>query len=748
MRARLSAFFGHHPLFGAALVIAGSILVADRSLALGGMAAAGLGGLGWMLGSWRRGLAWALCGAMALGGFAWRNQQREHANRRLLQAGGGPTAGRVLKDGKGDNGSWVAPVRLAGGPAAGAKVWWEGRGQTPVAGALVQAHGNFLPLPVRRNPGEFDLGAWLRRQGVAAVFHAQRGHSRVETGRLAALGASVRQEFRTAVTAGLADDSQAARVIRAVVIGDIPPDADELIAAFRNSGTLHIFSVSGMHVAMVASIGWLLLRWAGVSRRWAVLALLPLIFGYTWISGNSPPALRSAWMAAVFLGAFVFRRRPDLLNSLGLVLFVALLWDGNLLFQPGVQLSYGVVAAIALGTAWASRYFSWIDRAPLYLPTRMLTRWQNLWLQCRRKLALALSVSLAALIGSTPLTAYHFGLITPVAMLGTLALSPLVFVLLAVALLSAALHPWVPGAACCLNQANAVVANACVTTASTLAAIPGGNLNLRGQSQPLLLVYALDRGAAAACFSAGHEGAVLFDCGDSYGFKRRLLPSLRQLGITPDSVILSHPDGSHLGGGSQVWAALPIQQVLLPVQHARSAAYQAWVSQPPKAGIRTLQAAQHPSLPMPDGARLEILHAPAPDAPLTLADDRVAIVRLHWHGWKILFTSDAGMGTENRLLETARDVSADVIIAGHHERDLALCDAFLERVHPAAIIASNEAYPAEERLDPKQVAFWQSGGIRVFDQAQTGAVTLSIDKAGDLMIEGFVDHSALRLKRR
>ncbi len=748
MRARLTAFFGHHPWFGAALTIAGCILPADRSLAAGALVVLGFGALGVCFGNWRRGLTWALCGTLATGVFTWRNHQREHANRELLQIGGGQVEGWALKDGKGDNGSWVGPVRLASGPHAGAIVWWEGRGVTPVAGSWVQARGNFQALPIRRNPGEFDQGGWLRRQGVAAVFHSAWSAGRVETGRLAAFGASVRQEFRTAVTAGLPEDSQAARVIRAVVVGDIPPDADELIAAFRNSGTLHIFSVSGMHVAMVASIGWLLLRWAGVSRRWAVFALLPLIFGYSWISGNSPPALRSAWMAAVFLGAFIFRRRPDLLNALGLVLFIALMWDGNLLFQPGVQLSYGVVAAIALGTNWASRYFSWIDPPPLYLPTRRLTRWQNLWLKGRRKLALALAVSLAALIGSTPLTAYHFGLITPVAMVGTLALSPLVFVLLAAALLAAAVHPWAPGAACRLNQANAVVANACVSTATTLAAIPGGNLNLRGQKQPFLLVYNLDHGAAATCFSAGHEGALLFDCGDRYGFKRRLLPSLRQLGVAPDSVILSHPDASHLGGGSQVWSALPIQQALLPVAQARSPAYQAWLKQAPAAGIRTLQATAHNSLPMPDGARLEILHAPAADDPLTLADDRVSIFRLHWHGWKILFTSDAGVRTERILLDQARDLSADVIIAGRHSRDPSLSDEFLERVHPAAIIASNEAFPSEQRLPPQQAAFWVSTGIRVFDQAQTGGVTLAIDKTGDLLLEGFVDHSALRLKRR
>ena len=425
-----------------------------------------------------------------------------------------------------------------------------------------------------------------------------------------------------------------------------------------------------------------------------------------------------------------------------------LLWDGNLLFQPGVQLSYGVVVAIALGTDWASRAFAWLAQPPLYQPTTLLTRFQNLWLKSRRHLAQSLTVSLAALIGSTPLTIYHFGLVTPIALLANLVLMPLVFVLLAVAMLAAALYPIAPKAACLVNRANAVVANACASSAAIMAAIPGGHFNVRHSKQPFLLVYALDRGAAAACFATANNGAVLLDCGDSFGFKRRLVPSLRQLGVAPDSVVLSHPDGRHLGGGAPVWAAFPIRQVLLPVGRARSPGYQAWLNDAPKAGIRTLQAAAIAALPLPDGATLEILYAPDPASTVTRADERVAIYRLHWHGWKILFTSDAGMSTEIKMLAQGRDLTADVIIAGRHQSDVSLSDAFLENVHPAAIIASNAEFPIEERLPPQQTAFWRASGIYVFDQEQSGAVTLTIDAAGDLLLNGFVDHSSLRLKHR
>ena len=746
MRSRLAAFLEHHPLFAAALMMAGAVALADASAVAGGLWVAALSGWAAWRGHGGRGLAWAMCGTIAIGMFTWRNHRRDRAGSALTAAGEMVAEGRARRDAEGAAHAWQVAVTLTNGPRQGALVWWRGRGELPVAGALVKARGRFLPLPEPRNPGEFDEGQYRRRQGIAAVFEAGSGQGEVTTGSWAALGARVRQGFRAAVTAGLEEESAAAMTIRAVVIGEYPQDGDELVAAFRNSGTLHIFSVSGMHVAMVASIGWLALRRAGVPRRGAVVVLLGLVFGYTWITGNSPPAVRSAWMAAVFLGAFVWRRRPDLLNALGLVLFAAVLWDGNLLFQPGVQLSYGVVAAIALGTHWTFRWFAWLAQPEPYLPTELMSPWQKRWLDWRLKTAQGLAVSAAAFIGSAPLTAWHFGLLTPISVVATLALVPLVYVLLGAALLAATLHPVAPGAAAWLNRGNAWVARACIGTATHLAALPGANFNLRRNRDPQLVIYDLDYGAGAGVFTAGNGGAVLLDCGDRFSFKSRVAPSLRRLGITPDAVVLSHPDGLHLGGGAQVWSAFPIRQALLPVEWSLSKTYQSWITDAPKAGIRIRQAAAIRSLPLADDARLEVLHVPDQRLFTRLADDRVAVCRLHWRGWRILLTSDAGTSIERNLLASGQDLGADVIVAGRHSRDLSLGDEFIRRVRPLAIIAANESFPPEERLDPRQVAYWQTLGIKVFDQAGTGGVTMHLTAEDELVLEGFVDGSRATLR--
>lgn len=739
-------FVRRHPLFVAAVAVVLVLLVGAERPVVGVVTGILLGVFGGVCVGWRHGLAWGMCGVVALGWMTWRISVRDGLEERLVGVATERAEGFLLEDGKGVDGFWVARVRLDGREFGGAVVQWEGQGDAPVAGARVRAGGRFEGLPVARNPGAFDEAGWLRNQGVAAVFRA--GRHEVEVGDWARWSAVVRHGFRDGVAAGLPEDSQEARVIRAVVIGEYPQDSDELIGAFRDSGTLHVFSVSGLHVGLVGGIGWLVLTGLGVSRRRAVLVLVGMMFGYAWLVGNGPPALRSAWMGGVFLGAFVFRRRPDLLNSLGAVLLVALILDGRLLFQPGVQLSYGVVAAIAVGSSLAGRWFAWMRTPELYLPESLMSRGQRWWLGFRRWLAGSVSVSSAAWVGSTPLTVVHFGLVTPISVLATVVLVPLVFVILALGLFSAAVHPLVPWVSEGMNRVNGVFANWCAGTAEGFAAIPGGNFQVRRAHEPFLLVYDLEYGAGAACFSGGRDGAVLVDCGDRYSFEWEVRSSLKRLGVVPDSVVLSHPDGGHLGGGGEVLDALPIRQVVLPVRRSRSPAFQAWAEGAAKGGVRTVSAAEGAMLPFPGGANLEVIHAPDPMAVNAIADERVAVYRLHWRGWRLLFVSDAGYSTEERILRAGRDVSADVVIAGRHRRSLTLGDDFLDAVNPQVIVASNSAFPVEERLPGRQADYWRKRGISVVDQRETGGVTMRVTSEGVLEVSGFVDGSVLRINPR
>lgn len=699
------------------------------------------------MGGWITGLAAVLVAAFVLGGGRIRDARQEADEANFPSLGLKQVEARLTEDATGEEGTWSAVARLRGGGFGGRKVRWIGTGEPPPAGTELRARGVFEGLGGERNPGVPDRAERLRHEGVVAVFRANAMRSEQWIGPVSAWAAGVKRGFRESITAGLEEESLASKVIRAVVIGERSRDSLGLVRDFRESGTLHVFTVSGMHVMMLGSMVWFALKWLAVPRRVAIPAIIAAMFGYAWLTGNGPAAVRAAWMGAVFLGAFAFRRRQDLLNALGAVLIVSLLWDHRMIRMPGVQLSYGVVAAIGLGTPLARRCFSWIAADELFLPTSETGFWERKWLGFRKKLAEALAVSTAASVGSLPLGAFHFGIVAPVSVFATVALVPIVYVLLGAALVSAMLRPFSESASVFLNRANALAAGACAETAGFFASLPGASGSLAAPKSDTLIVYDLGYGASAACFTSAAGNSVLIDTGGKFSMESQVGPSLIRLGIKPDSVILTHADAGHTAPPSLLSEMFPLRQAANGMMAAPGSVAAEWTDFRDD-HVRVSRPAKGELLDFGGGAWGEVLLSPA-DAQLgSVADDRAMVIRLRWRGWKILFTGDAGRLSEEALLESGADLAADVIVAGLHESDFSLTASFVSAVDPQVIVVASTVGSEMDRLRDAQRRSWEKNGIIVIDQARTGGITVTVPPPGGLLFQGFVDGSGIPLGKR
>jgi ComEC/Rec2-related protein len=715
------------------------------------------------LGVWsdgRRGLVLALAAACVAGGLHSSRLAGMRAGDRLLGAAGateaevsGTVAGRAKLFGRG----WAAPVRVerlvCGGrsvPASG-RVWWSGWGDAPLPGVEISASGRLRRPAPPRNPGEFDRARWLWRQGVWAEFAPDGRHgSRGNPPGWRRVVESWRSGFRKAIVLGLAPESREANVIRAMVLGERPADDDELIDAFRNSGSLHVFAVSGLHIGLAGLFFWFVLQLLRVPRRWAVPLLVAAMFGYAWLAGLRAPAVRAAWMAALVLGGFVLRRASNLLNVVAAVALGALALDGNQLFQPGFQLSYGVVVAIALFAGATTRFWTGAPVVDPFLPRSLWTWWQERFDEAQRWICGMLGVSTAAWAGSAPLVAWHFRLITPVAPFAGLVLIPMVFAVLVLAMASAALSPIIPPATVAVNRLNARVAGASVTVAEAVSRLPGSHFRIpASDAGEQLVVYDLTYGAAAVMFDPGDGRVSLFDCGDAWGFRHTVLPSLRNAGREVDSVLLSHPDSGHVGGALVLLDAAPPKRFFLPVSHARSPSFRQLIEQAPASGCAVSQMRAGETIDCGKSARWEVVRVAGPHERNAAADDRCAVVRLHWHGWKILFLSDTGFRGERRLLESGRDLAADVLVLNRHRKDPGGTVEFLEAVGAAVIVASHDDFPPEERLGPAMRKRLSSagGGTRVLSLGDTGAVVVEASQER-MALRGFANGEEVELRKQ
>jgi competence protein ComEC len=749
MRGRLRRTVERHPLLWVALAATSAVVAADGRPIPGLLCFVFFTALLFLAGRVKIALAALAFAILAAGLHGWRlaPQIKELSSIERERVRSAEIVARVLSEPRTSGRGWAALVKVEQGGSG--LVWFRGEGTTmPARGETIGARGRFLPFPRQRNPGTFDVASWLFRQGAWGSFDATEEVRRLAPPPpLQQWQARLRGNFRHSVTKGLDPAGPEAAVIRAMVLGDYPEGSEGLVEAYRASGTLHAFSVSGMHVAMVGLIAWFVLKLLGVPRRGAVLILLAGMLAYAWVTGMKPPAVRSVIMAAALLGAFLVRRRPDLLNALGFALLAAILTNGHLIFQIGVQLSFGVVFVIGIGTAFASRFFAWIERREPYLPRSLYGKGRAAWLWTREWTASALAASTAASLGSVPLTLWHFGFVAPVSILASPLVGILVLGLMALALAAVLLSP-LPSAQAAVNRANGHLANASTGTAALFAGIPGGNSTLpRGRpAENFLIVFDPGYGGGASALRQ-NGSTVLIDAGSRAAFGSMLGPSLRYLGLQPDSIALTHPDGGHIGGALDALEDYPVRQILVPVSRARSSVFRDLVKTAENKHVPTLLGVPGKTYPVTPGTWLEVLHQPLPDDMNTVADERVMVLRLHWQGWRILFLGDAGWTTERLLMASGRDLSADIIVAGRHRRDSSLGDDFLAAVKPRAIIASHADFPSEERIPPRWAAHCQELGIHLFHQGQTGAVTIALESNNSLRLRGFLDRSELPLSR-
>jgi competence protein ComEC len=261
-----------------------------------------------------------------------------------------------------------------------------------------------------RNPGSFDTAGHLARRRIWVTASVWDAHS-VRWTAAARVGVRGvierwRAQVRAAIDAALATTPARAGLLRALVVGEQGTLDPALAEAFRRTGVNHVLSVSGLHVALVATASVALFAWLLARSTWLVLRVdvramaLLLALGpvalYVTLAGLGTAALRAAVMAAVGAVALALGRRVALARSLALAaVVVALAYPGSPR-EAGCQLSFVAVLALAIAA-----------RAPESRGASSVRRWTRA----------ALRVALSAWVGTAPLVAYHFqslSLVAPV----------------------------------------------------------------------------------------------------------------------------------------------------------------------------------------------------------------------------------------------------------------------------------------------------------------------------------------------
>ena len=654
----------------------------------------------------------------------------------------------------------------------------------PVAeGDRVRLRGTLRRPPPQRNPAGFDYGAFLRRRGVYATMAlyepahvAVTGRRRTALERLIAPARHYveRQLVRRVPTA------EARAVLRALLLGDRSLLRGATEDRFARSGLMHLLAVSGLHVLLV---GWLfyqvlrppLLR-MGLRRRAAewirtMLTLGALVF-YVLLASAPASAVRATAMAALLMGGTLAQRPTPSLNALGAAAVGLLLWRPAQLFEAGFQLSFAAVGAIVL-------------LAPV-MQKGLPRVWQeDPW---RSAVAASTITTMAATLGTLPVLLAHFGRVPFAGLVLNLWAIPLTGAALLGGLVAVALGGWAAPLANAAGASADAAVHALRWTARLgaseqaswtllrmpeagpwlLAASAAGVLVLAAWPHPrrrwrlaaLTLALAAagvwhgafqndrprDAGDAhldAIFFDVGHGdaallalpggGRVLIDAGGRSATgdaaEHTLLPHLRRYGIDRlDAVVLSHPDGDHLGGVPSLLREVEVGRFVTGGDRAASALYDETHRLLDSLNVPVRQTRAGDTLRFGPFVGARVL-APTQRLVDTASENDASLaLQLAYGQMRLLFTGDAEARTEALLAHSyGALLESDVVKVGHHSSATSSIPPFVRAAAGKGTFAVASSGRRFGLPNEKVLARWRKAGAVPIATAETGAVWLRSD---------------------
>ncbi|TCK84814.1 ComEC/Rec2 family competence protein [Albibacterium bauzanense] len=143
-------------------------------------------------------------------------------------------------------------------------------------------------------------------------------------------------------------NSDALAIVSALVLGYRNELDQEIINTFSATGTIHVLSVSGLHVGIIFYVFSTLLFWMkkGSWKIVRTLILILLIWIYAFVTGLPPSVLRASIMISFGIIALTVARRNNIYNTISSSAFFLLLYNPNFIADIGFQLSYLAVLGI------------------------------------------------------------------------------------------------------------------------------------------------------------------------------------------------------------------------------------------------------------------------------------------------------------------------------------------------------------------------------------------------------------------
>jgi len=663
--------------------------------------------------------------------------------------------------------------------------WNESAGRFPRLhqGTYVRLRGEVQPAPGQRNPGGFDYAAYLSRRGTCCTMYVADPSKVTRLDRDRSLLTDIVVEVRRYVRRQIAryvPSADGRGVLQALLLGDRSQITDAQQERFARTGLMHLLAVSGLHVFLVGMVLYVLLRpllmrfrlgWRTVEIGRAALTVVVLGL-YMLLTGGRPSVVRAVIMSALFIGGIVFQRSAHPLNTLGVAALVLLTVRPPALFDVGFQLSMAAVAGIVTLNP------RFLDLVPESYRASGVADW----------LISMVTVSLAAMLGTAPVLLYHFGWVSAAGLLLNVLGIPCTGLALSAAVAMEAVGGLWPMVGAAFGSAADLLVDGLLLTSRlgaewfswagirvanpdmwTIGALMAGIVSLaqwprprlrwrcilcalmlgvggiwvgivNGEADPTLDLVFFDVGQGDALLVSTPSGQhVMVDTGPrSFGggsaASYSVLPFLKRRGIDHlDAVVVTHPDGDHLGGLSSILNEVSVGRVVHSGQKVDTDLYAET-----RELMDRLEVSEHVvnrgDVFTFGNARMQVLGPPAEPSRHGIESEngRSVVLHLAYGTTAVLLPGDVERGDERDLVRSyGQPLASDVVKVPHHGSETSSTEPFVRTSagtsgETRAVVSVGKSnrfgMPSKEVLGR-----WRKEGAVVQSTARAGAVWLRSD---------------------
>jgi competence protein ComEC len=639
------------------------------------------------------------------------------------------------------------------------------------------------------NPGSFSYERYLAFERIYAIGSVSEEKGWVKIGKgFKNPGLLKIEEWRDHIRNFLEKETglEPSAVLKALVLGEQENIPEEVKDQFASTGTAHLLAISGDHLGIVALLSFSFLIWIfkrseflllSISvKKWAAGLTIPCILLYTFIAGGGISVVRAAIMVILFFLSILFSRERNLLYTLALAAFLILLFSPPSLFDVSFQLSFLAVLSI------------------LYLVPRILRQLkqeeipfvqQALWKRIiQNYVRISLVVTVAAILGTTPLVALHFNRISLIGFVTNLFFIPWVgFLIVPLSLLASLTSFFLYPIAVLLIRLCNLLTVILLKGVALFASFPFASHFVSTPTPfEIVLFYLLLLSAVylrkksmrylflGICFllvsdiaywnvekffrkdltitfiDVGHGDSILiefprgkrmlvdggglredrFDIGKSviapFLWKRKI----RRI----DTLVLTHPDPDHLKGLTFIASHFSIGEFWDNGIRGDSEAYLQLEKVLLEKKIKWLSLDGEAPPRIVNGVRVFVLnppHAPAGAArTASLLNNRSLVMKLQFKNIGILLASDIEKEAEDRMTKSV-SLKADLLKVAHHGSSSSSIPTFLQKVNPCTAVVSSSEQDIQKLHTSEVLKRLRSLGVDIYRTDQHGAITAVTD---------------------